>query len=463
LSRLVSDIDTLQEFYIRVIAPPVVAIIVAIIMWFVLGAFNVRFSVTLLAFMLVAGVGAPLLTYLLSRKMGRRIIMARSALYLALVESIQGVADLLAFNQEREQSQKVRGLNRQLVHLQARVARIGGLREALGIILVDGCVWMILFIAIPLVHSGQLGGIFLAVLVLAAIGSFEAFAPLATAAQHLGSSMKAGQRLFEVIDSPPMVQEPDKPSPVPADYGLEIRHLSFRYTQQGPDVLEDVSFAIPQYQCVAIIGPSGSGKSTIANLLVRFWDYEQGNIQLGGHELRSYQQKDLRQLISVVEQRTHLFNSTVRENLLIARPDATQAEVEEAARKAGIHDVIEALPKGYHTLIGEEGFKLSGGERQRLAIARALLKDAPILIFDEATAHLDTTSEREVLHAIRQVMPGRTTLMMTHRLVGLEMANEILVVDSGRIRERGTLQDLLQAEGLFWRLWQIQNQILATQ
>lgn len=275
--------------------------------------------------------------------------------------------------------------------------------------------------------------------------------------------MKAGQRLFEVIDSPPMVQEPTGPSPVPSHYGLEIRHLSFRYTQQSPHILNDISFEIPAGQCVAIVGPSGAGKSTIANLLVRFWDYEQGSIQLGGHELSSYQQKDLHRLISVVEQRTHLFNSTVRENLLIARPDATQAEIEEAAHKAGIHDAIEALPQGYETLIGEEGFKLSGGERQRLAIARALLKNAPILIFDEATANIDTSTEREVLRAIRQVMQGRTTLMMPHRLVGLDMANEILVIQSGRIKERGTLQDLLQAEGLYWKLWQIQNQTLATQ
>ena len=183
-------------------------------------------------------------------------------------------------------------------------------------------------------------------------------------------------------------------------------------------------------------------------------------MQLGGHELRAYSQSDLYRQIGVVEQQTHLFNATIRENLLIARPDASQAEIEEAARQACIHNDIAAFPQGYETMIGEQGLKLSGGERQRLAIARVFLKAAPILIFDEATANLDTCTEREVLRAIHNVMRGRTTLMITHRLVGLEMAHEILVLQAGKICERGTHYDLLQAEGLYWQLWQTQNQAL---
>ena len=461
LSRLVADIDTLQEFYIRVIAPPMVALLVVGIMWFVLRAFNILFARTLLIFSLLAGVAVPLLTYLLSRKLGQRIIAIRSALHMGLVDSIQGAADLLAYNQEQEQIQKMGKLNRRLVRLQVGMACIGGLREALGIALVDGCSWTMLFIAIPLVRSGQLSGVYLAVLVLAAIGSFESIAPLASAAQHLGSSFKAGQRLFEVIDTPPVIQEPEQDSPVPSDYGLDIQHLSFRYTEHNPDVLNDISFSIPQGHCIAIVGPSGAGKSTLANLILRLWGYEQGTIQLGGRDLRAYHQEDIHRLIGVVEQQTHLFNATIRDNLLIGRPDASQIEIEEAARQACLHEVIEALPQGYDTLIGEQGLKLSGGERQRLAIARAMLKNAPILIFDEATANLDTRTEHEVIRAIHCVMQGRTTLIITHRLIGLEMADEILVLQNGRIRERGTEHELLQCEGLYWQLWQIQNQILA--
>ncbi len=334
---------------------------------------------------------------------------------------------------------------------------------------------------------------------LAAIGSFEAITPLASAAQHLGSSLKAGQRLFEVIDTPISADPSHTPlhqgtpcgypgaglcrwristlggpwssddrfhlqsAPVPAHYGLDIHHLSFRYAEQNPHVLNDISFSIPQGHCIALVGPSGAGKSTIANLLLRLWDYEQGSIQLGGHELRSYPQRDIHQLIGVVEQHTHLFNATIRENLLIARANASQAEIENAVQQACLHDVIAALPQGYDTLIGEQGLKLSGGERQRLAIARAILKDAPILIFDEVTANLDTRTEHAVIDALHHVMQGRTTLMITHRLVGLEKADEILVLQSGRIKERGTEHDLLQCEGLYWHLWQIQKQMLAAQ
>ncbi len=463
LSRLVADIDTLQEFYIRIIAPPIVALIIGVIMWFVLGAFNALLGLTLLAFYLLAAVGVPLLTYLLSRKMGHRIITTRSALRMTLLDSIQGVADLLAFNHEQEQMRKAQQLNKRLVSLQRRMAWIEGLREALGILLVDGCAWTMLIVAIPLVRSGRLSGVLLAVLVLATIGTFETIPPLTTAAQFLGSSLKAGQRLFDVIDTQPVVREPAGLSPTPSDYGLDIRHLSFRYPGQNNEVLSDISFSLPQGQCVALVGPSGAGKSTIANLLLRFWEYEHGSIRLGGRELRDYHQRDLLPLIGVVEQRTHLFNATIRENLLIARSDASQAEVEEAVKQANLAETVASLPQGYDTLIGEQGLKLSGGERQRLAIARAFLKGAPILIFDEATANLDTRTEHEVLLAMRRVMQGRTALLITHRLVGLDMTDEILVLQAGKIRERGTHSDLLQAEGLYWRLWQVQNAVLAAQ
>jgi ATP-binding cassette subfamily C protein CydC len=463
LSRIVADIDTLQEFYIRVIAPPVIAILLGVLMWFVLRAYSIMIADTLLIFFLLAGIGLPCLTYLLSRRLGQRMIAVRSALHMGMVDSIQGVADLLSYNQAEAQEQKMRMLNEHLLRLQSGMARIEGLREALGILLFDGCAWIMLIIAIPLVRSGKLSGVFLAVLVLAVIGSFEAIAPLAAAAQHLGGSLQAGQRLFEIIDTPPTITDPAQPAPLPAHFDLDVQHLSFRYSDQGSDVLSDVSFAVPQGRCVAVVGPSGAGKSTIVNLLARMWNYERGSIQLGEHELRDYAQEDIHRMIGIVEQHTHLFNATIRENLLIARPEASQEEIEEAARQACIHEVIEALPQGYETLIGEQGLKLSGGERQRLAIARAILKDAPILIFDEATANLDTRTEHDVLRAIHHVIKGRTTLMITHRLVGLENVDEILVMQAGAIRERGKQYELLQAEGMYWKLWQIQNQTIAAQ
>lgn len=461
LSRLVADIETLQEFYVRGIAPPIVTVIIGLIMWFVLGAYNVQFALTLLIFFLLAGVGVPLLMHLLSQKLGRRIVAGRGALNMALVDSIQGGADLLAFGQEHEQALRVKQLNQRLVRLQAGMACIGGLRDALSIMLTDGCVWTMLLVAIPLVRSGQLNGVYLAFLVLATIGSFEAVPSLSTAAQQLGSSLEAARRLFDVVDAQPAVRDPETACPVPSRWSLDVRHLSFSYTAHARCVLNDINFSVPHGHCIAIVGPSGAGKSTLANLLLRFWEYEQGSILLSGHELRSYQQGDIRRFISVVEQHTHLFNATIRENLLLARPDASLDEIESAAQQAHVHDFIQSLPRGYETLIGEQGFKLSGGERQRLAIARALLKDAPMLLLDEPTANLDALTEQGIVDAIRALIQGRTTLIITHRLVGLDMADEILVLQAGKIKERGTHYELLQAEGLYWKLWQLQNQVVA--
>ena len=457
LSRLVSDIETLQDFYARSLVPTLVATAIGIIMWFVLGAYNIAFAIVLLAFFLLAGVGVPLAMYLLGHKLEERIILVRSDLKMALIDSIQGVADLLAYSSEGEQAERVQALNRQLVRLQAARARIRGLREAAGSVFMNLCVWTMLVVAIPLVREGRLNGVYLAFLALAAVSSFEAVLPLSAAAQGLRGSLEAARRLFSVIDAPPVIRDPALPSPVPASFELEVCHLSFRYSGDAQYALSDICFSLPQGRCLALVGPSGAGKSTLANVLQRFWEYEEGSIRLGGHELRAYHQEDLHRLVSTVEQRPHLFNATIRDNLLLARPDASQEEVEEAARQACLHDFIQSLPQGYETLIGEQGLKLSGGERQRLAIARALLKNAPVLLLDEVTANLDPVTEQEVLGTVRAVLPGRTTIIITHRLVGLEMADEILVLQAGRIKERGTHSDLLQAEGLYWHLWLLQN------
>ena len=208
------------------------------------------------------------------------------------------------------------------------------------------------------------------------------------------------------------------------------------------------------------MGPSGAGKSSLVNLLLRFWEYDAGEIIVAGRELREYAPDAARQLFAVVSQTTHLFNTTIRQNLLLARPEASDDDVIHAARQAQIHDWICSLPQGYDTLVGEQGLKLSGGERQRLAIARALLKDAPIILFDEATANLDPVTERDVLQAIRSLMQQRTTLMITHRLVGLELVDEILVLNAGRVIERGTHADLLQLNGVYRRMWNLQNEVL---
>jgi ATP-binding cassette subfamily C protein CydC len=260
------------------------------------------------------------------------------------------------------------------------------------------------------------------------------------------------------VDAQPVVRDPDRPSPEPSDYSLVVEHLSFRYAMDEPPALVDVSFELPQGQHLAIVGPSGSGKTTLVNLLLRFWEYQEGYIGLGGHDLRSYRAEDVRRMIAVVTQHTYLFGGTLRDNLRVAHPDATEADLLRALEQAQLREFSQALPEGLDTWIGEQGVRLSAGERQRLAIARALLRNAPLLILDEATANLDALTEQQVFTSLEQLMLGRTTLLITHRLVGLERMDRILVLRAGRAVEQGRHDQLLQADTLYRRMWEVQRQ-----
>jgi ATP-binding cassette subfamily C protein CydCD len=461
LTRVVADVETLQHVYVRVIAPPLVAVLVVCMMWLWMRSYAAGLALTLLIFLALVGLGLPLLTQRLGREPGRRLVAARSELNVALVDGVQGVADLLACGAEARHQERVARLNDELAGLQRRMAGIGGLHTALTGLLTNLAALAVLAVAIPLVSGARLDGVTLALLALAAMSSFEAVAPLPLAFQYLGNSLEAARRLFELVDAQPAVHDPPAPSPLPQDYGLSVKEIGFHYAKSEPPALDGVSFVLPQGGSLAVVGPSGAGKSTLVNLLLRFWDYETGQIQLGGHELRAYQQEDLRRMFGVVSQHTYLFNATLRDNLLMARPQASQAELVRAAQHAQLHEFIESLPEGYNTYIGEQGLKLSGGQRQRLAIARALLQDAPILILDEPTANLDAMTEREVMQTMRALMAGRTTLLITHRLVDLEAVDEILVLRTGRVVERGTHQELWQMGGLYRRMGELQRQVLA--
>lgn len=431
LNHLVSDIETLQNVYARVLAPPLIALFVGIGMWLLLGAFHPLLALVFCSLFLLSAIGIPLVTALLSQKAGQQLIQSRAALNAHMVESLQGITDILAFGQEARQAAQARDLSQAALMAQRRIARIGGLQEALGAFMLNVTAWTVLMLAIPLVRSGQINGVYLALLVLAALSSFEAVLALPAAFQHFGSSLAAGCRLFKLVDAQPAVRDPEASLPAPKQYDLHIRHLSFRYATSESCVLNDLNLDLPAGQCVALLGPSGAGKSTLAHILLRFWDYADGQILLGGQELRDYDQEEIRKLIGVIEQETHLFNTTIRQNLLLARPGASEAELVRAAQQAQIHNFILSLPRGYETEIGEEGVCLSGGERQRLSIARAILKDAPILILDEPTAHLDAANAREVISALREVMRGRTTLLITHRQSDLEGADKIVNLLNG--------------------------------
>jgi ATP-binding cassette subfamily C protein CydC len=338
------------------------------------------------------------------------------------------MADSLAYGRMPDQLATLDDLNGQVVARERHFARWDGLQQGLITLLVNGTALAVLAVAISRVE-----GIFLATITLAIVAAFEPLMPLGSVAARIGSDATAARRLFEIVDAAPATVDPPAPLPVPATHTLVFDDVSFRYSADDPPALDHFSLEIEPGERVAIIGPSGSGKSTLVNLLLRFWDTQEGHITLGGQDLRSLAQADVRQVFGVMTQRTHLFNTTILENIRIGRSSAGDDVVIEAAQKAQLHDFVQALPEKYDTLVGEAGARLSGGEAQRIALARVLLKDAPIYLLDEATANLDVMTEKALLQTLLEVTAGKTLILLTHRRVFLDRMDRVITLADGKV------------------------------
>lgn len=464
LARIVGDVETLENFYIRVVSPPITAVLIGAGTALFLARYSTSLALLVLGMYALLGLVLPLLSRSLTRRLGTDLVRRRARLNTLVVEGLQGLADLLAFNRGPAALEEIAGESRLFGGAQSRLARWSGFFSGLNVFLTNFGLWMVLRVCIPLVEAGRLEGVMLASLGLLTIASFEAVTPLPLAAQMWNQVREAAGRLFEVVDAAPEVRDPASPQPLPptpaGGLSVEVDRLSFTYPGQTAPALREVSLRLEPGASLALVGPSGAGKSTVANLLMRFWEFGSGDIRLNGRSIHDYAQDEARALIGLVAPSTHFFNTSVRENLRLARRRVTQEEIEAAASRAHIHETIMAMPRGYDTLIGDRGQRLSGGERQRLAIARALLKDAPLLLLDEPTANLDPLTERQVLETLFEVIRGRTSLLITHRLIGLENVDEILVLDGGRIVERGTHASLLARGGLYRRMWDLQNRVM---
>jgi len=457
-SRVVNDVETLQYFYLRVLLPSAVALMALMGMAGLLWEFGVEFVGLLTAGFTCAGVVLPAFLGLAGRNVGRNLPEARARLSTVFADSIKGIRDLAASPvQVGRQKEQAGYVNAVLRYWQGRSAFLSGVAAALGNLIMNLTLVAAVLIAVPMINSGALDGVYLAVLALGIQSSFEAVLPLGSACRYWEESFAAARRLFAILDIEPAVLDAGTAIVSPVEIQLDVEHLSFRYHQHGPLVLDDITFHLPAGGRLAVVGPSGAGKSTLVSLLLRFWDYEAGHIRLGTREISEYNAQSLRDRVGVVQQQDYIFNATFGDNIRLARPRAGIQQVVAAAEQAALGGVIRSLPQGLDTLIGENGYGLSGGERRRLAIARLLLKDAPILIFDEPTAGLDSVTEREIMTAIEQITPGKTTILITHRLLGLENMDEILVLDRGRVVERGRQDELLAQKGLFYAMWCLQS------
>ncbi len=472
LARVTRDINMLENLYVRALAPPLVALSAGIAVVYFLYTYHPGLALNALIFLCLAGLGVPGLVRWLSHKPGGQLLSIQARLSSETVDGIQGLADLLVYGQQRNYHRQVVRTANTLSDIHIRFARINALQSSLITLFAGLAVWGALYLAIPLVEAGQIGRVFLAGLLLATLTSFEAVMALPLAAHFMETNIEAARRLFEIADTPAEIVDPAEPLPAPAFSRLEVKELRFRYPVLGPrsisgistnsqsPVLDGLSFELMQGGRLAIVGPSGAGKSTLVNLLLRFWEIRSGEILLDGDDLCKYNSYDVRDGLAVIDQNTYLFNATIRENLLLAQPEADERDLVWATKLAQIHAFIQSLPEGFDTRVGEGGKRLSAGERQRLAIARALLRKSPILVLDEATVYLDALIEREVLDVIFNSADRRMLLFITHRLVGMESMDLILVLKQGQIVERGKHRDLLTRGGYYRRMWDLQNELL---
>ncbi len=453
VAGVVADVDTLQNLFLRVLTPPLVALGASGLALGLSAALLPGAAAVLALVLLAAGVGVPLLAAALGRTTGRRLSQSRGALAGEVVELLQGAPDLLAYGRAADRLERVAAIDERASGLARRAAGHAGVTDGLGTVLAGLGAWLVVLIAVPAVGAGRLDGPALTVLALTALASFEAVAGLPAAFQQLGANLAAAQRLFAVADAPPAVRDPAVPLPAPAAGTVTLQGARLRYGPREPWALDGVDLRLDPGRRVAVVGPSGAGKTSLAMALLRLRELDGGRATLGGHDLRDYAAADVRRVIGLATQDVHLFNTTIRENLRLARPDASDTELEAAASRARVLEWIRGLPDGWDTTVGEQGTRVSSGQRQRLALARAVLARFPVLILDEPTANLDQATERAVMDDILAATQGTTLLLITHRLVGLERFDEILVLDRGRVVERGAHAALLRRDGRYRRMW----------
>ena len=453
LQRIVDDIQSLENIYTRVLGPPLTALLVALLMWFLLGMYSLQAALLIMLFHLLAGIGVPLLTTWLSRGLSVGVMNHKTVQQILALDLFQGIGELQVYGKLPEHLAQMRSAEKSKLLLQRKNALIEGMHDSLTGMLMNGAVIAILWALIPAVSSGGMNGISLAIITLAVIASFEPFLPLPATVKHLEADKHAGERLFEILDAKPETEAPAIPLPFPSNHDIRVEHLSFTYPGSLSKTLDSISFSLPVGQHIALVGPSGAGKSTITSLFMRFWNSTEGQITLGGLNINLFDPEEVRRNISLVSQRTYLFAETIRENLLLAKPNASDEELKNALSAAGLSQFTSKLDEW----TGQYGMKLSGGERQRIAIARILLQNAPIVILDEATANLDGVTEREVTETLKTISAGKTLITITHRLKGMEQYDRILVLEKGKIVEQGVHRELMAGNGLYRRMWELQH------
>lgn len=435
LARFASDVDGLQNLFLRGFAPVAIAALtipaVTVAAWIMEPAAAPVVAVGLL----LAAVAVPAITAGVARAAGRRQAAARAELSADLVEVVSGAPELAVAGREDDWIGRAAVADRRLARLQTRDALAGSVATGLGTALAGITAAAVAFVAVPAVDRGTLGATMLAALVLLALAAFEGVAPVSDAARQLEATAQAAGRLEAVADTPQPVADPAHPRPLPPGE-LRAEGVSVRYGWDDPWILQNADLRLAPGRAVAVVGPSGAGKSTLAELLVRFRDPDAGRVTIGGVDVRQAAQAEVRDRVRLGGQDSHLFATTIRNNLALARPEADDAALTAALRRVGLGDWLDGLEHDLDTEVGEHGAQVSGGQRQRIAAARLLVCDAPFLVFDEPVAHLDPNGARELLGELAAVArrDGRGVLVISHVADGLDAFDEICTLQEGRLQ-----------------------------
>ena len=453
LTRVVRDVDSVQDLIIRVLPPFGSALLVGsltvVLTWWLLPAAGLILAVALL----VAAVLVPWLTGLLARRRESRFAAARGELAAAVVDLTEGAAELTAFGAVEAQLEQIRRRDAELTAIAGRSAGTAGFGLALTTLLAGLACWGSLLVGIPAVASGRLAGTNLAVITLIPLAAIEVIVGLPVATQALQRVRQSAARIFRITDTATLVREPAAAEIPYAPYDVAVHRATAHLPGMAAPALRAVDLQLPVGWRVALVGPSGAGKSTLAWILVRFLEYQDGAIALGGAPIERIAGDDLRRRVGLVDQDAYLFDTTIAENLRVGARQATDAQLVAAIRRVGLTDWLDGLPRGLETEVGAHGSRVSGGQRQRLALARALLADFPVLVLDEPAEHLDAAAADALTTDILTAAVDRSLLLITHRLAGLEAVDEIVVLDGGVVVERGTHHELLAADGRYAALW----------